>query len=58
MIYFEILRATAVMNSPDQIEPEDWFEHGDIWQLASWLEGDTYYYVGIQLNKLKDLYYA
>lgn len=58
MIYFELLRATVMMNSPDQIEQEDWLLDGDIWQLASWLEGDVYYYMGIQLNKLKDLYYA
>ena len=58
MIYFELLRATVMMNSPDQIEQEDWFEHGDIWQLASWVEGDTYHYIGINLIQLKNLYYA
>lgn len=47
-----------MMNSPDEIEQEDWLLDGDIWQLASWLEGDTYFYMGISLVKLKGLYYA
>jgi hypothetical protein len=55
---FILLKSIVLINSPDQIEQEEWFAFGDLWQIASWIEGDTYYYLAIQLNKLHNLYYA
>lgn len=55
---FKLFKNIVLLKSPDQIEQEEWLEHGDIWQLASWVKDDVYFYIGIDIVKLKNLYYA
>lgn len=53
----ELFKSIVLITSPDQIEQETWFE-ADVWQIASWVEGDTYFYICIPIIKLNNLYHA
>jgi hypothetical protein len=55
---FIFLKNIKIANSPDEISQEDFIEYGDFWYIGSWLIGDTYFYIGVPLANLKQLYYA
>lgn len=55
---FQLFKSIVLITSPDQIEQEEWFEHGNYWMIGSGVYKDTYFYIGIPIIKLQNLYYA
>ena len=55
---FIFLKNIKIANSPDEINQDEFLVHGDFWYFGSWVIRDTYFYMGIPILNLSNLYYA
>lgn len=55
---FILLKNIKTASSSDEISQDDFLIFGDFWYIGSYLIEDTYFYIGIPMPTLINLYYA